>query len=237
MLGISLTTTSKPNDSPSSNSSDSSSSSSPNVIGPFPAGSYTFTTFLDTETTNCTSVSTYWQCPPSFTYHDNPTGAPSIYQWIVNGTSSDPSSNFTISYSKSPFAVIFTDEPLNLLDKGLESERYSFSFKYERTVIPSLGVNCFFPDTTFEANLYTKRPKSYPDKLSNSDSTDSGNSSIPFQDWKFAMDAKQFVGGGSTVPKCYHVVNGVKGAPIMDGITPQAADDVCTCVYKNYDPS
>lgn len=105
-------------------------------------------------------------------------------------------------------------------------------------VIPALGVQCFFADTVFEANLYTKRLQSYPKQSSTSGAPSSENSSsIPFEDWKFAVDVTQSSGGGSTVPECYHVTNNVKGAKIMDGITPQATKDTCSCVYKNYDPS
>lgn len=46
----------------------------------------------------------------------------------------------------------------------------------------------------------------------------------------------QTIGGGKGVPDCYEVVNGNHGAQITQGLTDQAAGDMCSCGYKNYDP-
>ena len=223
-----------------SNSSSNPSSSLPSTNGPFPAGSYTFMTFLDAITTDCTSKPINWDCGSPSTYHESPSAASAIYQWIINGSSSDSTSTFSISSTDNPFAINFANVPLTLVDEHLQTERYTFVTKTNKVSLPSLGVRCYYNDVIFEGSLYTQRPKSYfgpSTGTTTAETPDATNSSSSaFENWKFAVDVKQSIGGGPNVPECYHVDNGVKGAKITDEITSETADDQCSCLYKNYDP-
>lgn len=223
-------------------------SSSPN-IGPFPAGSYTFETFLDTTSTNCTSNARSWQCEPSVTYATSPTDSMATFNWII--TASDPKSpttNFTISSTNNPFSINFDDAALTLQSKGTDNERYTFKTTVQKVVFPAINVKCFYNDTQFAVNIYTKKPKSYPPNSGGGDTTVSAIAGQPsggaagapaggaFGDWQYAVDATQSISGGVDVPACYNVNNGQTGNRITEGYTIQPAQDFCSCAYKNYDP-
>ena len=164
------------------------------------------------------------------------------FQWIIADTNND-TSNLTISSPNNPFAFSFASTPLTLVDVGQDLERYIFNTSYDKVVVTSLGVHCFFKNTEFEASVYTKRPKSYPQKESERSTPTATatpsvpiSSPVPFADWEYAVDVKHSHGGGPTVPECYQMDNGVRGALVIDGRTPKTSKDSCSCIYRNYDP-
>ena len=223
-------------------SSNSSSPTSPSPAGPFPAGSYTFTTYLETVATNCTSAPMDWQCAPYHTYSESPSRAKASNQWIIVDLGLPSSPKLFISSSSDPFGPSFSNATLTLVDRDLGSEHYSFKTTFDKIVIPSPGVYCYFNSTILEGNLYTKKPKSNPAQTSASSTASAaepattGNvASNVFAEWKYAVDTTQSIGGGSTIPECFLVKDGVKGAKILDGIMPQTPANICNCVFKNYD--
>lgn len=220
--------------------SDSSSASS--SVGPFPVGTYSFKTFLANVTADCVSNSSDWSCIPYHTYVESPSQAMLTYQWIISDTNND-TSNLTISSSNNPFAFDFANSPLTLVDAGQDTERYTFSAAYDKVVITSLGVHCLFPSTTLEASLFTKRKRSYPSKdpdgstpVAPQTSNVPMSSLVPYADWEYATDVTHSHGGGPTVPECYQMENGVRGARVIDGRTPKTSGDLCSCIYRNHDP-
>lgn len=232
--------------------SDAPSPLSPSLVGPFPIGTYSFETFLANVTTNCASKSNDWQCAPYRTYAESPSEAKLPFQWIISGSKNDDSSsNLTIVSANNPFTVNFAQTPLTLVDNGQDNERYTFTTSFDKVVFITLGVACFFNNTTMEANIYTKRPKSYPPSndpssptpsatptppASNSASSPASSSSpVPYADWAYAVDINQSLGGGASVPECYQMNDGVRGARVMDGRVPKSETDVCSCIYRNYD--
>ncbi|KAM0806381.1 hypothetical protein BDR22DRAFT_27731 [Usnea florida] len=227
-----------------------SSTPSPNV-GPFPIGSYTFTTFLDTVSSNCTSNSTSWSCEPSVTYANSPTNSQAIFNWIISSNSADSNSasDLLISSTDNPFAINFSNVSLTLRDNGTSNERYTFSTTVIKQTFPKLNVRCDYNDTLFTADLYTSKPKSYPNNSTSSASTTSSavtaaatdaSAGAPaggnFASWDFAVDATQSIGGGVDVPSCFQYKNGQLGDPDTAGYTVQPSTDFCSCAYKNYDP-
>lgn len=238
-----------------SNAPPSPASSSSGAIpsGPFPAGSYALTTFLDTVSTNCTSNAATWRCYPYTTYSQSQSGAMATFNWIITATDSKSSSvsNYSISSTDNPFAINFSNIPMQLLDVGLNSERYTFSVIMNKTVIPSTAIandnsvaTCFYNNTTFRANLFTKMSKTYPLPPSTSDTTalpspsvgDRNGASQGFQPWPYAIRVEEYIGGGNGVPSCYKTVNGNIGDRITDGISRKAPENVCSCLYKNFEP-
>ena len=216
-----------------------SSSSSPGAE-PFPVGSYTFTTFLDTTSTNCTSNPDSWKCEPSVTYATSPTNAQATFNWIISAanSTSDPTSNLTISSTNNPFSIDFSNAALTLVDAGTDNERYTFTTTVQKAVFPTFNVRCDYNDTQFTADLYTSKPKSYPsNSTSNATSSAAGTpAGGAFADWNYAVDATQDIGGGVDVPACYDLVNGLPGDRVTSGYSVMPAADFCSCAYKNYDP-
>lgn len=226
-----------------------SSSSSPSV-GPFPIGSYTFTTFLDTTSTNCTNNAESWKCEPSVTYATSPTDSQATFNWIISAADANANSgsNLTISSTDNPFSIDFSNATLILVDAGTVNERYTFSTTVPKDVFPSFNVKCDYNYTTFTADLYTSKPKSYPGNSTSASATSSAAGAAAtdraagapaggaFANWKYAVDATQSVGGGVDVPACYNMNNGQPGGRVTSGYTVMPATDFCTCEYKNYDP-
>ncbi len=106
---------------------------------------------------------------------------------------------------------------------------------------PQLGVNCYYNGTILEADLYTRRSKTYPTAPPNPTSASASAPSSPasassdaFPPWQFAADITQYIRGGPDVPACYEMNNGQKGARLTDGLIPQAASSLCNCGYKNF---
>ena len=207
-------------------------------------GSWTFTTFLDTVSANCTSNPASWKCEPSVTYATSPHNALAAFNWIISAvdSKSDSSSNLTISSTDNPFAINFSNATLNLVDAGTENERYTFSTMVQKAVFPSFNVKCFYNDTVFMADLYTSKPKSYPNNSTGASAatTSSVAAAAPtggaFADWGYAIDATQHIGGGVDVPACYTLENGQPGDRVTSGYSAMPPEDFCSCAYKNYDP-
>ncbi|KAF2470986.1 uncharacterized protein BDR25DRAFT_334143 [Lindgomyces ingoldianus] len=199
----------------------------------FPLGSYSMVTFLDTVQANCTSNAATWTCYPYTIFNSDPNKAVATFNWII---SSPSTGKYQISSTENPFSISFTNQDLELLDKGQDTERYHFQLTQTKTVSPSssvtsdnAAVECNFEGTSLQAFLYTKMGKSYPDT---SKGETSGNPSFPV--WPFAVRVEQAVGGGQDIPTCYKLNNGSKGEKITDGISSQDAGSLCSCLYKNW---
>ncbi|KAL8834335.1 MAG: hypothetical protein Q9170_003789 [Blastenia crenularia] len=207
--------------------------STTNTTGPFPAGSYTFTTYLDTIRSDCSSQAQDWSCYPNHTYTENPSQALANFTWVI--TKSDD--GFSVSTSD-PWSIGFDDSPLMLVDPGTDDERYQFNTTSNKITFPSIGVKCFFNDTILVGNLYTKKSLNYPSSNTSTPSTavaSTAESSNDFGPWPYAVDIQQSIGGDQTVPECFRMQDNQLGDRITDGIVPQSANSVCSCEYKNFD--
>ena len=205
----------------------------PNNTQPFPAGSYSFETFLNVLSSNCTSNPSTWRCYPYETYNQSTTGADTIFNWIITPTA-DNSSNYLISTSNNPFALDFANVTLTLVDVGLNTEAYTFSTNMQKIVMPTApltadgaATDCFYNGTIFSGRLYTKMGKTYP--FGNMTSPSGSNA---YQPWPYAVEAQQQTAGGSGVPDCYEMFNGNPGNHI-DVPTVSSSQD-CLCQYQNY---
>lgn len=200
----------------------------------FPIGSYSMVTFLDTVQTNCTANPSTWTCYPYIEYNTDANKAMAIFNLII---SSPSSGKFQISSTTNPFSISFSNVPLDLLDSGLDTERYRFQITQTKPVSPSSALTsdnsaaeCFYNSTNLDAYLYTKMAKSYPDPSQNQQS---GNPTFPV--WPFAVRLEQIVGGGQDVPNCWKLDNGGGlGQQITEGLAPQDQGQLCSCLYKNW---
>ncbi|KAI9705911.1 MAG: hypothetical protein M1836_005317 [Candelina mexicana] len=219
---------------------------SPNTqpSGPFPIGSYSLTTFLDTVNTNCTSNPNTWRCFPYSTYHESAAQSEAVFNWIVSSPDGgSKSANFTISSTDNPFSIVFSNISLQLWDKGTDSERYAFQLPIDKPVSPSAPITadnsnaiCYFNRTTLQAYLYTKKGKTYPAASSTLPSSTTGSSTISgHQPWPYAVKIEQVISGGGDVPQCFKKINGNTGDRITAGLAPKRATDQCSCLYQNFD--
>lgn len=210
--------------------------STTNSTKPFPIGSYSLTTNLDSVSTACTANSETWVCYPLMTYDQSTTASLATFNWIITGTRSD----LQISSSDNPFAITFANASLTLLDKDATNERYHFKIKMDKLVVPVTPItddnrnsHCFFNSTEFEASLYTKKTGVNGTTLGNA--TQVTDSSLGWVNWPYAVEINQTIGGSQNTPNCYELENGVLGTRITTGLASQPTGSQCACNWRNYD--
>ncbi|EMC99313.1 hypothetical protein BAUCODRAFT_398843 [Baudoinia panamericana UAMH 10762] len=230
----------------------------PNIdqIQQFPLGEYSMITALRMVQTNCTSNPATWRCYPYsvFSATDSGTNTSSLatFNWIVSNTSmvyptnsttrttSDQGipSNLTISSTNNPFSISFTNRSLTYFaaSNNVTSPRLSFNFTMSKSVIPSAAITssnvateCFFNNTVFTGTLYLSAQRTFPSgALANS--TGIGG----YTPWPYALEVTQTSAGEQDVPACYELANGAAGTRLTDVTTPESAQELCLCDYRNY---
>ncbi|KAJ4338791.1 hypothetical protein N0V87_003706 [Didymella glomerata] len=220
------TSTSTETDSPSTPTSTLTPAAVPSG---FPLGAYSLVTFLDTVATGCTSNNATWTCAPYTDYYSDPQKAIAIINWEITGSSG---SYKISSKDSSDLYMTFQNAPLDLLDKGKDTERYRFQISRTKTVnmTGTIGdskgtFECDYGATSMQAYLYTKMQRTYPDDTIAVPST-------PNTVWPYAVRVEQVVGGGENVPSCTKS----SGEQVNSGFKAQDAGNLCSCLYKNWTP-
>jgi hypothetical protein len=193
----------------------------------FPAGSYAIETYLDTVSTNCTSNYATWLCYPYATYAQSPSGSATTFDWIIE-PAAHGSNNYTISSTLNYFSIVFSNISMTLQDAVMDTEHYFFQTTAQKPVYPSLAISssneaaiCYYNDTTFQAYLYTKIPKTYPSNSTSSNSTDA------FTPWPYAVKVEQVAASGSGTPECVDAQGNSLGTfSVQSG-------QLCDCLYLN----
>lgn len=195
----------------------------------FPLGAYSLVTFLDTVSTDCTSNNATWTCAPYTDYYSDPQKALAVINWEISGSTG---SYKISSKDTSDLYMTFQNAPLDLLDKGKDTERYRFQISRTKSVnmTGTIGKSkgnfeCDYGATNLQAYLYTKMQRTYPDDTISVQST-------PNSVWPYAVRIEQAVGGGQNVPSCTKS----SGEQVTDGIRAQDASKLCSCLYKNWTP-
>ncbi|ATY63002.1 hypothetical protein A9K55_008481 [Cordyceps militaris] len=125
----------------------------------FPAGAYSFETYLRANSSGCTSRASSWQCYPE-------TSASSLratFYWTVQGDVGGAHHDYYVTGTEEPFGPAFANLPATLLDVKQPSERLSFAFAANKTVVIPVAAgdgrvaNCTYPGTVFQATLWTRR--------------------------------------------------------------------------------
>ncbi|KAL6708874.1 hypothetical protein ACN47E_002281 [Coniothyrium glycines] len=196
----------------------------------FPVGSYSFVTFLDTVTTNCTASTNTWTCAPYTDYYSDPQKALTILNWEISGSTN--AYKISTKGQDPMFGTSFQHEKLELLDAGKSTERYRFQISRTKTVnmTGTIGdakgdFECDYGATNIQGFLYTKMQRTYPDETISISNT--GNPA-----WPYAVRVEQTVAGGEGVPSC----KTSSGEWITDGLHAQDASTLCSCLYKNWTP-
>lgn len=127
------------------------------------------------------------------------------------------------------FSILFSNASMTLVKEGTAQEAYFFQMSMQKPTKPGqLGADnvastCYFNDTTFQAYLYTKMPKTYP-----SNSSSETNSTDPFAPWPYAVKVEQISGAGTGTPDCVDSSgNSLGDFSVSDG------GDLCDCLYLN----
>lgn len=196
----------------------------------FPLGSYSFLTFLDTVTTECTSNPGTWTCAPKTDYYTDPQKALTMLNWQISGSAG--SYKISSKGQDPTFDTMFQNEKLELLDAGKDQERYRFQISRSKSVnmTGSIGdargdFNCDFGTTNIQGFLYTKMQRTYPgDTIS---VTGAGENI-----WPYAVRVEQTVAGGQGIPSC----STSSGEELKNGTKAQDASTLCSCLYKNWTP-
>jgi hypothetical protein len=133
----------------------------------FPAGSYSFVTFLDTVQSGCTANAATWSCPPTTDYYSDPQKALTILNWEISGSTG--AYKISSKGQDPTFGTMFQNEKLELLDSGKDTERYRFQISRTKSVnmTGSIGDQkgdfaCDYGNTNIQGSLYTKMARTYP---------------------------------------------------------------------------
>ncbi|KAI9763604.1 MAG: hypothetical protein M1840_000398 [Geoglossum simile] len=229
---------SKPQSSPTP-----SSAASPGQNYTLPAGSFSVETFLDTIDTGCVSNAATWRCYPYTIYNTDPVAAAATFDWIISPAPPGSKTPFTVSSTNNPFAPKFANVAMELVAPGTNEERYTFQLQMNKTVIPDQPITddnsqaiCHFQTVTFQASLYSKMQKTYPQKptstASASPSTASSSDPAVPKPWPFAVRVEEVGSSGDGVPACYKTQNGVQGDSIL--LKTGGTGGLCSCLYRNW---
>jgi hypothetical protein len=191
----------------------------------FPAGSYSFTTYLSTVATSCTSNPATWTCYPYATYSSSPSASTATFQWIIDPVPN--SKTYSISSTDNLFSIVFSNLTLSLQNASQASEHYYFSTEMQKPTKPSvpltsqnLAATCYFNQTMFEGFLYTKMARTF-----GGNTTDTGQ---PFEQWPYAARVQQTSGGGVGTSTCLGPQRQSLGSFSVADSAQQ-----CECLYLN----
>ncbi len=195
----------------------------------FPAGSYSFSTFLDTVSTACTNNTAAWMCYPFSIYSESPSESSATFDWIISADPKTPKS-YTISSTPNSLSVDFSNLPLSLLKAGQDDEHYFLQTTISKSTNPTsqlgndnVAATCYFNSTTFQAYLYTKMEKTYLGNSTNATDTSA------YSPWPYAVKIEQVIGAGEGTPDCV----GPDGQNVGD-FSVQDGTQLCDCLYLNY---
>ncbi|KAJ6779334.1 hypothetical protein PWT90_08390 [Aphanocladium album] len=189
----------------------------------FPAGAFSFDTYLRENSTGCTSRETSWQCYPEAGGGGSSIGARATFYWTLQQAGGTGS--YFVTGADNPFAPSFANLPLTMLDADQPTERLTFAFSMNKTVTPADAgapanrvANCTYPDTVFQATIWTRRrggallqPPSHPS---------------PYSPWPGDFEVMQYKNSTIGDPICLDK----QGKGIADI---QAAGSSCLCRYNS----
>ncbi|KAI1872258.1 uncharacterized protein JN550_003977 [Neoarthrinium moseri] len=198
----------------------------------FPAGSYAFNTALANISTACTSNANTFRCYPYTTYSASKTASSATFYWTITQVGE---AAYMISAARNPFVPQFTNISVDLLDRGLATERMTFSFPLDLAIVPAVALDasntaatCYFNGTTMGATIWTKKAAEYPSSANGSSAT--AQTSTSFGNWPYAVEVSQVANSGDGVPDC----RDSKGQPLGDFDLSGAAQGNCSCMYSNF---
>ncbi|TQV96876.1 tat pathway signal sequence [Cordyceps javanica] len=201
---------------------DSQSSPDGSASAVFPAGAYSFETYLRENSTGCTSRASSWRCYPE----SGGTGSRAIFYWTVQAVG--PRSYYVSGGTDEPFGPSFANLAATVLDADQPTERLTFAFAANKTVTPaeadatggggSRVARCTYAGTVLRATLWTRRrggqPFRAPSRLSRN------------SPWPGDLEVVQYKNSTIGDPACVDK----QGKGVADV---QAAGGNCLCRYTS----
>jgi hypothetical protein len=209
----------------------------------FPVGSFAFTAALTEVKSDCTSNPETWQCYPHATYADVGGDSAATFFWVISSSET----GYQISSTSNPFSATFKNLAVDVVDEDEYTERFTFEFAMNKTTLTAKPIssgrnnstadgkegegetqgdekklaNCAYPQTLFQATIWTRVPPQ----------ADAGlNISMPdfgkdFGTWPGQVEVWQKTNGG---PSCTEVGRGGK-------VDVEGKDGECGCLYRNFE--
>jgi hypothetical protein len=199
----------------------------------FPAGSWSFTTALTAVSTDCTSNPATFSCFPGSVYSAGaPNASAALWHWTITPLNSYA---YAISSSANPFAPVFDNVPLTLVDGNQYTERLVFNFTLALPTVPAIDLvpgqhsaaTCTFRTTVLSATLWTRTRADYPASIAAV--PEPKEASTNFAPWPFQVDIAEVQAPGAGVPECVDT----RGATLGD--FSRAGGGSCGCWYANFD--
>jgi hypothetical protein len=141
-------------------------------------------------------------CYPYSTYGEDPSASAATYDWIISPV--EGSKNYTISSTPNVFSLMFFNASMSLMNAGTDQEHYFFQLSMQKPTKPpgqlsneNVASTCYFNETTFQAYLYTKMRKTYPNN-----STDTNTTGV-YSPWPYAVKVEQVAASGSGTPTAW----------------------------------
>jgi hypothetical protein len=179
-------------------------------------------------TTDCTSNPNTWLCYPFSTYAQSPNTSEATFDWIISVDPKD-AKNYSISSTENYFSIMFANLTLTLKSANTLNEHYFFTTTMRKPTRPTtqignsnVAATCQF-DSTFQAYLYTRMPKTYPSSTTSSE-TESG----AFAPWPYAVSIEQIATSGAGTPTCLDP----NGNSLGDFAVSES-NRQCSCDYLN----
>lgn len=195
---------------------------------PFPAGSYTIETTLSKPATACTSNPLTWSCYP-YVPSSNAT-----FFWTIRPSADESTfshaTDLAISSLNNPFAPSFRNLTLTRHDRGQPSERLTFSFEMNKTVIAAgpvtsnrTSARCTYSGTKFRATLWPRRKNGVEiDEASG----DEANDDKGYRTWPGDVEVEMIKAADGGQPECESFAGNKIDVPAGTGL--------CTCQYANF---
>ena len=162
------------------------------------------------------------------TYASSPSGSAATFDWII--TPVEGTNDYTVSSTPNYFSLIFANASMSLMNAGSDQEHYFFEISLPKPVKPAtaltssnVAATCYFNQTMFQASLYTRMSRTYPDN-----STERTNTTQEFTSWPYAVKIEQISDGGAGTPTCLDP----SGNSLGDFSVSNTAQQ-CDCTYLN----
>ena len=147
---------------------------------------------------------------------------------MIQPTPGGASQDFIISSSPNPFAPSFANLTMSLEDANTSTERYTFNFSMNNTIIPDASITpdhrvakCIFEGTMFWGTLWTRQHNG-------AEITEPSQGGVNFGSWPGDVEVVQEMDATLGEPKCFDF----SGNPIADV---QAGQGTCECQYASLD--
>jgi hypothetical protein len=145
--------------------------------------------------------------------------------------------SYTISSTPNPFAPVFSNLPLTIVDANQYTERFTFNFTLSYSSIvdgplvpgDTSTTTCMFNSTVMAVTLWSRMRADYPEGIESVNIPVNGTGRDgSFAPWPFRVEIRETQAGGAGVPDCRDPKGQVVGVNL-------GRDGECGCSYRNFE--